>query len=98
LGLELDLVGHDGGDENGDFASSLTVTEGWATLCDADRDRRKQAKVYFGAAACVGGVKVRPWLHVSARPVSHNSEGVRFAFEPSPPEPLPPKIDQNPLT
>src|SRR5688572_11398458 len=47
--VEIDLVGHEGGDNNGDFASSLTVTDiatGWTEIRSV---RNKAARHVFAA-------------------------------------------------
>jgi hypothetical protein len=47
--VEIDLVGHEGGDNNGDFASSLTVTDiatGWTEVRSV---RNKAARHVFAA-------------------------------------------------
>ena len=47
--VEIDLVGHDGADNNGDFACSLTVTDiatGWTEIRSV---RNKAARHVFGA-------------------------------------------------
>ena len=62
--VEIDLVGHEGGDNNGDFACSLTVTDiatGWTEVRSV---RNKAARhVFCRLGGDPGGVAVPTVRH-----------------------------------
>jgi hypothetical protein len=64
--VEIDLVGHEGGDNNGDFASSLTVTDvatGWTEVRSV---RNKAARHVFGALVEIQAVLPFPLLGIDS--------------------------------
>ena len=64
--VEIDLVGHEGGDNNGDFASSLTVTDiatGWTEIRSV---RNKAARHVFAALVEIQAVLPFPLLGIDS--------------------------------
>jgi Integrase core domain len=64
--VEIDLVGHEGGDNNGDFASSLTVTDiatGWTEVRSV---RNKAARHVFAALVEIQAVLPFPLLGIDS--------------------------------
>ena len=64
--VEIDLVGHEGGDNNGDFASSLTVTDiatGWTEIRGV---RNKAAKHVFAALVEIQAALPFPLLGIDS--------------------------------
>lgn len=64
--VEIDLVGHEGGDNNGDFASSLTVTDiatGWTEVRTV---RNKAARHVFGALVEIQATLPFPLLGIDS--------------------------------
>ena len=64
--VEIDLVGHEGGDHNGDFASSLTVTDiatGWTEVRTV---RNKAARHVFCALVEIQAVLPFPLLGIDS--------------------------------
>src|SRR5215210_372988 len=64
--VEIDLVGHEGGDNNGDFASSLTVTDvatGWTEVRTV---RNKAAGHVFGALVEIQAALPFPLLGIDS--------------------------------
>jgi hypothetical protein len=69
--VEIDLVGHEGGDNNGDFASSLTVTDiatGWTEVRSV---RNKAARHVFAALVEIQAALPFPLLGIDS---DHGSE------------------------
>jgi hypothetical protein len=64
--VEIDLVGHEGGDNNGDFASSLTVTDiatGWTEVRSV---RNKAARHVFAALVEIQAALPFPLLGIES--------------------------------
>jgi Integrase core domain len=64
--VEIDLVGHEGGDNNGDFASSLTVTDiatGWTEIRSV---RNKAARHVFAALVEIQAALPFPLLGIDS--------------------------------
>jgi hypothetical protein len=64
--VEIDLVGHEGGDNNGDFASSLTVTDiatGWTEVRSV---RNKAARHVFAALVEIQAALPFPLLGIDS--------------------------------
>ena len=64
--VEIDLVGHEGGDNNGDFACSLTVTDiatGWTEIRSV---RNKAARHVFAALVEIQAVLPFPLLGIDS--------------------------------
>ena len=64
--MEIDLVGHEGGDANGEFAWSLTVTDiatGWTEVRSV---RNKSAHAVFVALVAVQAALPFPLLGIDS--------------------------------
>jgi hypothetical protein len=87
--VEIDLVGHEGGDNNGDFASSLTVTDiatGWTEIRSV---RNKAARHVFAALVEIQAALPFPLLASTLIMAASSSMSICCAGAPPNRSPLP---------